>query len=333
MPINVYIPQQSLKIVALDQTIKDAYLEIREKYDDPIWRRNRIDQRVVRPIHEVYPGDGDPISVMEEDWDTLIVLDACRADLFEETTDIERFDHYERRVSAGSMTREWTRNNFAGGQFGDTVYVSANPYTSTIAGDAFHKLPEVWRDAFDDKERTVLPDAVTGEARSARLDYPNKRLVVHYMQPHYPFIGRPDLRFQSWHPDEIIDGDTGNERPHDPWQALLMGLISRDTVWEAYADNLQRGLNEVFALAASLNGKTVVTSDHGNMLGERAWPVPVRLYGHPEGVRHPALTEIPWAIFDGEERREITDGDVTAVDTVDSEVVKSRLQDLGYVQA
>lgn len=110
-----------------------------------------------------------------------------------------------------------------------------------------------------------------------------------------------------------------------------MGLIDRGTVWEAYADNLERVLNDVLALVAGLDGKTVVTSDHGNMLGERAWPVPVRLYGHPEGVRHPTLTEVPWATIDGEERREITAGDVTAVDAVDSEVVESRLQDLGYV--
>lgn len=268
---------------------------------------------------------------MEEDWDNLIILDACRADLFEKTADIQQFDRYERRVSAGSMTREWTRRNFAGGQFGNTVYVSANPYTSTIAGDAFHDLREVWRDDFDDEERTVLPTAVTKEARSAHLDNPNKRLVVHYMQPHYPFIGRPDLRFQSWHPAEIVDGSTGDERPHDPWQALSLGLVERKTVWEAYANNLGEVLNNVLALAAGLNGKTVVTSDHGNMFGERAWPVPVRLYGHPEGVRHPALTEVPWAIINAEECREVTDGDVKPVDAVDSEVVNSRLQDLGYV--
>ena len=317
--------------MALGQKLKNAYSELCEKYDDSIWRRNRIAQRVIRPIHGVYPGNDSAMAVMEEDWDTLIILDACRADLFEKTTDIKRFDRYERRVSAGSMTREWTRHNFAGGQFGDTVYVSANPYTSTIAGEAFYELREVWRDDFDDEERTVLPAAVTEKARSAHLDHPNKRLIVHYMQPHYPFIGRPDLRFQSWHPDEITDGVSGDERPHDPWQALSLGLIDRETVWEAYADNLEEALSNALMLAADLNGKTIVTSDHGNMLGERAWPVPVRLYGHPEGVRHPAVTEVPWAIIGGEERREITDGNVTPVDSVDSEVINSRLHDLGYV--
>ncbi|WP_048075157.1 hypothetical protein [Haloquadratum walsbyi] len=286
---------------------------------------------MVRPIHRVYPRDNNTTSVIEEDWDTLIILDACRADLFEKTINLDRFDRYERRVSAGSMTREWAQHNFAGRELGDTVYVSSNPYISTIAGDVFHELREVWRNKFDDEERTVLPDAVSEEARHAHLDNPNKRLVIHYMQPHYPFIDRPDLRFQSWHPDEIVDGDAGGERPHDPWQALAMGLVDRQTVWEAYADNLKRGVNEVFTFAATLNGKTIVTSDHGNMLGERAYPVPIRLYGHPEGIRHPALTEIPWAVINSGKRRDITAEEIKHTDAIDSRVVKSRLQDLGYV--
>lgn len=315
----------------LGGTLRNAYAELREKYDDPIWRRNRIAQRVVRPVHGVYPGDDDAISVMDEDWDTLIVLDACRADLFEKIADLDRFDGYERRISAGSMTREWTKYNFAGGQFGDTVYVSSNPYTSTIAGDAFHELREVWRDEFDDEERTVLPSAITEAGRDAHKVHPDKRLIIHYMQPHYPFVGRPDLRYQSWHPEEIIKGDHESERPHDPWQALAMGLVDRETVWKAYAENLEHGLNDALALAADLDGKTVVTSDHGNMIGERAWPVPIRLYGHPEGIRHPALVEVPWGTIEGDGRRKTTDEGVTAVDSAESDVVESRLQDLGYV--
>lgn len=150
------------------------------------------------------------------------------------------------------------------------------------------------------------------------------------MQPHYPFIGHPELRYQSWTPQEIVDGDHGGDRPHDPWQALEMGLADRGDIWNAYAENLERGLDAALDLAMSLDGRTVVTSDHGNMIGERAWPVPIRLYGHPEGVRHPALVHVPWAVLAGEERRDVTDEGVTAVDNVDDRLVKDRLRDLGY---
>ena len=75
---------------------------------------------------------------MEEDWDTFIVLDACRADFFEEVADFSWFDSYTSRVSLGSHSSEWTRKNFAEREFPDTVYVSANPHTSLIVGGNFH---------------------------------------------------------------------------------------------------------------------------------------------------------------------------------------------------
>lgn len=311
------------------RALRYAYSEVRDNYDDPVWIRGRVTQRIVRPVHGLYYGH-DGVNLPEADWDTLIVLDACRADLFESVADLDRYDAYERRNSRGSMTREWTERNFAGHQFGDTVYVSSNPYTSTIAGDAFHELREIWRDRFDDEERTVLPETVADAALAAHDEHPDKRLIVHFMQPHYPFLGHPELRYRSWDPDEIVEGPAGDEPPHDPWQALALGLADRDDIWNAYSENLGRSLAAALDVAAALDGRTVITSDHGNMLGERAWPVPLRLYGHPEGVRHPALVEIPWAVLEGDDRRRITDEGVGAIDDAATELVENRLRDLGY---
>jgi len=69
------------------------------------------------------------------------------------------------------------------------------------------------------------------------------------------------------------------------------------------------------------DGRTVVTSDHGNNLGERMPLLPMRLYGHPTGIHHPALREVPWAVIDGES---VGDGDRQM--TVDEEQLRS----LGY---
>ncbi|WP_186313321.1 hypothetical protein [Halorubrum salsamenti] len=49
---------------------------------------------------------------MDEEWDNLIILDACRLDLFEETIDTGQFDEYRHVWSRGSKTDEWTYNNF-----------------------------------------------------------------------------------------------------------------------------------------------------------------------------------------------------------------------------
>lgn len=310
--------------------LKYVYSEFRENYDEPGWIRNRLTQRVIRPIHRFYNSE-DAVTIMDEDWDTLVVMDACRADLFEQVADFDRFDDYCRRTSVGSMTREWTHHNFCDGLYGDTVYVSANPYTSAVAGGSFHEIREVWREGFDDDERTVLPESVAKVAKNTHEDHPDKRLIIHFMQPHYPFVGHPELRFRSWDPDEIVADVSTDERPHDPWEALSMGLVDRDKVWDAYAENLELVLDSVSELVDTLDGRTVLTSDHGNMLGERVWPFPMRLYGHPEGIRHPALVEVPWAIIEGTGRRTVVNDGTTQVDDAEKKLVEDRLRDLGYV--
>jgi hypothetical protein len=309
--------------------IRYACAELREHHDDPLWWRARLLQRVVAPVHRVHPGHRDGVRVMEEDWDTLVVLDACRADLFEAVDDRSRFDAYRRVQSRGSMTAEWIEENFTGRAFGDTVYVSANPFVTKLAGDAFHHVEPVWRDGFDATHRTVLPGTVADAAREAHARFPDKRLIVHFMQPHYPFVGHEALTYASWDPAEIVGESTGEERPHDPWQALEMGLVDRETVGQAYADNLGPALDAALALAGDVPGRMVLTADHGNLLGERAWPVPVRAYGHPPGLRVPALTTVPRAVLDGE-RRSIADDGVRPASIEDERRRERRLRALGY---
>jgi hypothetical protein len=108
-----------------------------------------------------------------------------------------------------------------------------------------------------------------------------------------------------------------------------MGLVSRERLWEAYLDNLELVLEHVWQLSDELGGRTVITSDHGNLLGERAWPVPVRLYGHPRGVRSKPLVTVPYAVIDGT-RREVTSGGVGASSAADDATVTERLRMLGY---
>lgn len=309
--------------------LRYAIEEVSDNYDDPLWWRGRLAQRLVAPVHQRYHGR-DGVDVMEASWDTLVVLDGCRADLFRAVADTSDADHSQQVVSRGSMTREWIQENFAGGRFGDTVYVTANPYVSRIAGDAFHDVVEVWADDFDSDARTVLPEDVAAAVRTARDNYPDKRLVAHFMQPHYPFLDHPELTFKSWEPDHMHAGDDGHtgRGPHNVWQALELGLVNHETVWDAYADNLKRVLDVALPLVSELDGRTVVTSDHGNMLGERAWPVPLRIFGHPPAVRAPELVEVPWVVYDGD-RRDVTDEGARDT-TAPGEDVEARLRDLGY---
>jgi hypothetical protein len=303
---------------------------------EPRWWRNRLITRVGGPLLRAIHGE-DGVAVMEEDWDTLLVLDACRADAFEETIDRDRVEDYRRVSSLGTSSPEWTRENFAGETFGDTVYVSANPWIAREAPDAFHHVANAWADEevanrtveWDEDrpqnlgvkpQTTVSAGRLNDVAMATHETYPNKRLIVHYFQPHAPNVGNPDGSIKD---PAAVDVEL---RPGEPLRA---GTVSRDAVWEAYTDNLAYVFEHASELAADLGDRIVLTADHGELFGEWLWPVPLRGYAHPSGVRHPALTEVPWATIEHGERRRIVDDGVTHQET-DESAIDERLRTLGY---
>ena len=309
-----------------------AYDEIQTNWDDAGWWSHRLQARVNGPIQRRF-GRRSGIDVVGADWDTLVVLDACRADLFEEVLDRDRFEEYRRVVSLGSATNEWTELAFERtGPHPDIVYVTANPMTSRHASESFHRLDEVWLDAFDASLGSVPAPAVTEAALEAHERHPDKRVVVHYMQPHYPFVHDPDLQFSDWGGTDEIHNRNADDRATDVWQALRRGLVTREEVWAGYRRNLEYVVEHVEPLLETVSGRTVITSDHGNLLGERGSPIPVRLYGHPEGCRHPDLVTVPWAVRTNGERREIRGEEVASKSEAASDEVSDRLSALGYVE-
>lgn len=310
-------------LVTVFRATKYALSEIRKNYDKPLWWRNRFASRVLSPIQNRLHSDDSAVKVVDESWDVLIVLDACRADLFEEVADLDEYDSYDVRQSAGSATPEWTKANFEGQAQTDTVYVTGNPVVSRWVQTAFAEFIEVWRDGFDSELGTVPAEAVTEAAIEAHQANPDKRLVVHYLQPHYPFVEDPDLRFTRFDgTDEFEVGDT-RTGASDVWEAVGLGLVEPEEAWAGYRRNLEYVLASIEPLLEAVSGRVVVTSDHGNALGERARPIPMKLYGHPTGIRHPVLRNVPWAVIENGSTR--TDREVL------EEGVEDKLRQLGYV--
>lgn len=271
--------------------------EIYRNYDRPTWWKSRLRTRVLAPLHDRFH-DAE-FRVMDENWDVLVVLDACREDLFREVVGVDRFDTYGTRYSAGSATNEWARKNFSGQALTDTVYVTGNPVVSREVRTAFHSFVEVWRDSFDEEIGTVPPEPVTDAALKAATEHQDKRLIVHYLQPHYPFIGYPDLRYANFEQTEAVTVRDAKEGASDVWEALDLGLVDYTTVWEAYADNLRGVMESVDELLEEVEGTTVITSDHGNLLGEAVTSLRINMYGHPPRIHHPAVREVPWAVIKG----------------------------------
>jgi hypothetical protein len=273
------------------------------------------------------------IDVFDKDWDSLFVLDACRFDMFETRWDGE--GSVSSVISKGSSTVEWLRANFDGRDLTDTVYVTANPQLERNREKwdiSLHKTVNVWlEEGWDEETGTVLADTMTEAALDAVNQFPNKRIVVHYMQPHYPFVPA-DTTADKQHLRQL-DGDGEGASGENIWGQMFTGEVdlSREDLWGIYTDNLEYVLDHVADLLEGLSGKTVVTSDHGNYVGERTSPIPIREYGHPRGLYDEPVAKVPWLVQEFGTRREITTEDSEdRLNDQDQEVVAERLRELGY---
>lgn len=264
--------------------------------------------------------EGTPI--YESDWDVLVVLDACRADLMGEVDgEYEFLTEMGTTRSVASVTRRWMLRNFVpeyADQMRRTTYICGNPHSdSVLEASSFHELREVWRDVWVDPG-TVPPEAMTNEAiRHGRSGF--DKMIVHYMQPHCPFLTAPELAGKKWR-DEF-----GHQTQDDVWTRLEKGYLDRQSVWNGYRENLRLALDEVGVLLENIDAdEVVITSDHGNAIGE--WG----LYGHPEQMPFDVLREVPYYRTSGTDLR-TREGDALAVETTEDEPsVEERLRSLGY---
>ncbi|WP_332899999.1 MULTISPECIES: hypothetical protein [unclassified Haladaptatus] len=284
---------------------------------------------VVRELNKYYyrsrkkKGKNDGVEMFEEDWDNLIILDACRYDTFAQRHTLP--GTLEQKKSKVSSTIEWLDTYLDGADLRDTVYITANPqlYRKRDRVDVqFHAVEHIWQDdGWDDEFRTVRPETVAKRMKQAAETYPNKKIVGHFIQPHYPFIGETGQKHMDL--DSL-----------DFWNRVLNGEVTLDDeiLWQAYEENFDLCMPIVEDLLETLQGKTVVTADHAEMIGERSSPIPMKEYGHPTELHTPELTTIPWHTYQNGERKEITVGDDSETTTRDetADVVQERLQDLGY---
>jgi len=272
-----------------------------------------------------------PEDIFIEDWDNLILLDACRYDIL---NDYEFNDAtFEWRWSGGSSSVSFLEYNVADKQLNDVVWVTANPWVSEYRSNIF-RVTDVWQTGWDEEQQTVPPRVVVSEAIQMAEKYPEKRLVIHFMQPHYPFIGEFGKQNLPNHRGFTGDGLIQNlsETDSDIWEQLRHGRTNRQIVWQAYRENLETVLPYARYLTMDLDGKTVISSDHGNEFGEWCFPIPIRLYGHPGGFRTKNLVKVPWVVFNHDSRRRIVGGDIAAESEDEKHRLSDRLGALGYTK-
>jgi hypothetical protein len=277
---------------------------IREGDLMPFYRRFLA--RIIWPIFHRSLAKSRAVRVMEQSWDYLIVLDACRYDTYREVVD----EGANYAIAGATSTGQWMRWNFRE-KYEDVIYIAGNPHLASanlkkrLGFNPFYMVREVWDYGWDSTLKTVPPEQVTNAALETLKSFPEKRMIIHYVQPHHPYIadkGLLETDEGAWH---ALEGGLWSGRRKDtPLKLAKRGEIPVEKVKKAYEENLKAVMKEVKRLERELPGRVVLTADHGEAFGEYGH------YGHGAGLRIEGLVKVPWVVLKDERRRPTKELDV-----------------------
>jgi hypothetical protein len=265
------------------------------------------------------------------DWDNLIILDACRYDYFEQEYPNFLEGKLSKLRSPASWTYAWLSKMF-GGKY-DIKFYSAHPGVNSrgvgrnmgyVGADHFKDIVDVWDFGWDGELGTVHPktltDVVLKDLKSGKTGEKN---IIWYVQPHAPWIGKTKLAGfrKDWNDKTTLD---------DISEKISNGEISLSEFRQAYRDNLRLALECVADLVPHLKGKTVVSADHGELLGEWGYCT------HPSFFIHKDLRTVPWlevsrSKVKKEKLEKTPENKKTEPEKSDEEKIKERLMNLGYM--
>jgi hypothetical protein len=249
------------------------------------------------------------LGLMEERWDIAIVLDACRYDVFKEVyLGFLPSGHLEQRLGA-SDTFDWLHSAFNGNGTNNIVYISAHPgingkgvwWGDFNAKERFHQVIDAWLDAWNWDLGSAAPAEVARIAEKAIDDNPRRKIIVHFMQPHFPYRNAPcpstyfDLRCTKRNAELgmvlerllrnlIASLDIGLSRFRLAYwrlkKLLRLNFLEdlNEIYWREYSledlrrfykDNLEWVLESAGEIVDKFDDeRIVITSDHGEAFGE-----------------------------------------------------------------
>lgn len=263
--------------------------------------------------------------VLEREWDVLIVLDTCRVDALRYVADEYNFldkDNIGRIWSLGGTSPEWIAHTFSSkyrAELSNTGYITANPHSKTVlegrkyntdehsfAAKRFYRYgewdyistddlgyydplfsyqKEVKLDNVKRYDDITPPRYMTDRAIATWREQDLDRLILHYMQPHYPWVS-----------NAINESRDLKDYEKRPKASVKFG---NKLVFNSYLDDLRYVLEDIKVLLNNIEADTVaISADHGDAFGE--WGV----YGHDPGRFHPKVRYVPWAITSGTDKGE-----------------------------
>jgi hypothetical protein len=245
----------------------------------------------------------------------------------------------EFRISRGSHTKQFLIENFKDSIRDDIIYITANPHVDILLNRNFYKIISVWKDGWSDKFHTVLPNVMYEYSVETIKKYPNKKMIIHFMQPHYPYIDenqelralqylRESILYNKNKPLEKIKKIALKEEFWALYSYYVYKILDIESHIRGYWKNLQITLPYVEKLITLLSGTTIITADHGEAFGEYIHPIfPIKYYGHRDNVRIPILVKVPWFIIKKERKVSFQNGESAEKDIILKTIKELRSQE------
>lgn len=290
-------------------------------------------------------------NVYDRDWDVLILLDTCRVDALEAVAEEYSFlSEVDSIRSVGGASGEWIARTFDEPHFEDiqnTAYLTANAHTRQILDERTQRYDpdkhltyktlrcfptvgvedlgrveslyqyEPWGEDGDlgHKDGMTPPRYVTERAISVGREMDYNRMILHYFQPHSPWVAN------------ALSEDRALNEYEDDWWNYLIRTGDMEAVWESYLDDLRYVLDDVELLLDNLDADSVaISADHGEAFGEYG------VRGHEIGSLHPKIRTVPWVKTSGVDNNTHTPTiEPPESDTkLSSDDVEKQLRALGY---
>ena len=240
--------------------------------------------------------EGKSVDFISQEWDICVILDACRYDIFSDLyNDILIGDKKLKKAKTHCKgTFEWFTNNFDGQDCSDIIYIDPIiMFDEIMPNKSFYKIVRVWKTHWDYTHGTILPSSMTKVAVSEIMENPDKRFIIHYHQPHPPYLQDKFIGIDGAvdKPEEILK-NIGKKRKFNFYQ-FFQGRLRKtigcknawyimskfgmtpldyygkiyvkygmDELYNGYKETLRMSLESLNDVIRNKNGKVVITADH-----------------------------------------------------------------------
>lgn len=213
-------------------------------------------------------------------WSTLIVLDACRFDVFQKEVRKTGLKKILKKVdSENKHTGDFFKHNWSE-NYPDIILVGSHPRAweeeTQKYSDNFFKAIPVFK-----KDDWLNPNLALMKSVQVQLIHPGKKVLIHLVPPHLPYIGKKGKEFL----EELGVPQQGSVRVYKKVQEY-----GRKHGWEkpreCYRESVRVVLDSIENHVSELKDKVVITSDHGELLGEDG------IYNH--NMDREEIRMVPW---------------------------------------